>query len=171
MKQCSRCGSVKETTQFSKRTKSKDGLQAHCKECNVKSNHKFRNEIDPMYMNRWVNTNRNYWNEYCNFYAGSGNVNTIYTYTNPANQIYVGFTRRKNPNFRKVEHKKFYNSTYNTKNRLPLLWNSFDKFGYDNHKFEILHQFEGTKEEGMQLETKLIIFYQSINKSLNVKTK
>jgi hypothetical protein len=63
-KQCTKCGKVKDYSQFSKLTKSKDGHQFHCKECNNKENYRFRHEIDPEYMNRWFSDNKEHWNEY-----------------------------------------------------------------------------------------------------------
>lgn len=166
MKQCSKCGSVKETTQFSKRTKSKDGLQSHCKECNAKENYHFRNELNPQYMTGWYSSNRKYWNEYLGDYSRAGDTNTIYSITAPNGMVYIGYSQRKK-RFRLSEHKRFYKTS--TKNKLPLLWESFDKYGIDNHTFEVLKQFEGTKEQGMEVEGKLIQFYKSINKSLNKK--
>jgi hypothetical protein len=163
-KQCTRCGSVKETTQFSKRTNSKDGLQSHCKECNIKANQLFRNQLNPNYMTDWYSNNRPKWNEYINDYSRAGDTNTIYAITSPNSYVYIGHSQRKK-RFRLSEHKRFYRTSH--KNKLPLLWESFDRYGINNHTFEVLTQFKGTKEEGMAVETKLIQFYKSINKSLN----
>lgn len=165
-KACTKCGIVKPYEQFSKLKKAKDGHQWHCKECNNKDNYRFRKEIDPTYMNRWFNTHRKEWQEYMNDYSKVGNTNTIYSITSPNGDVYIGFTQRKKY-FRLNEHKKYYRA--GTKNKLPLLWESFDRYGIDNHKFEVLKQFEGTRDEGMEIETNLIQFYKSINKSLNVK--
>ena len=164
-KQCTKCGSVKETTQFSKRTSSKDGLQSHCKECNNKENKRFREEIDPEYMNRWFKSHKREWNEYLNNYSKVTDTNTIYSITAPNSSVYIGYTQRKK-RFRLGEHKKFYRSKQSI---IPLLYESFDKYGIDNHQFEILKQWKGSKEEGMELESRLIQFYKSINKSLNIK--
>jgi len=102
----------------------------------------------------------------CNNKDRVGNTNTIYSITAPNGDVYIGFTQRKKF-FRLNEHKKFYRA--GAKHKLPLLWESFDRYGIDNHKFEILKQFEGTKSEGLEMEGKLIQVYKSINKSLNVK--
>jgi hypothetical protein len=165
-KQCTKCGSVKERKQFSKRSSSKDGLQSHCKECNVKENHLFRNELNPNYMKGWLKTHRTEWNEYISDYAASGNINTIYTITSPENKVYVGITRRKRPSFRFTEHKTFYKMK-SSNNFLPLLYASFDKWKVENHTFEPIHQFKGTRKQGMKVESRLIKFYKSIDKSLN----
>ena len=166
MKRCTKCSEVKPYEQFSKNRKAKDGLQWHCKECNNKDNYRFRHEIDPEYMNRWFNTHRKQWQTYMNDYTKVGNTNTIYSITAPNADVYIGFTQRKKY-LRLSEHKKYYK--LGTKNKMPLLWESFDRYGIDNHKFEVLKQFEGTRSEGMEIESNLIHFYKSINKSLNVK--
>lgn len=164
-KACTKCGIVKPYEQFSKLRKAKDGLQWHCKECNNKDNYKFRHEIDPTYMNRWFDKNKQHWQTYMNDYSKVGNTNTIYSITAPNGDVYIGFTQRKK-RFRLSEHKKFYKSK---KQIIPLLFESFDRYGINNHTFEVLKQFEGTRSEGLELEGKLIQFYKSINKSLNVK--
>ena len=165
-KQCTKCGIVKPYEQFSKLTKAKDGYQYHCKQCNNKDNQRFRDEIDPDYMKRWFNSNRTEWNAYTSYYSASDNVNKIYSITsNITGKVYIGLTRRKNPNFRFCEHKKFYKSK---NKRLPLLFDSFDNDGIENHTFEVLHQFEGSRQKGLKMESKLIKFYKSLNKSLNV---
>jgi carboxypeptidase C (cathepsin A) len=165
-KACTKCGIVKPYEQFSKNKAARDGYQFHCKECNNKDNYRFRHEIDPTYMNRWFDKNKQHWQTYMNDYSRVGNTNTIYSITAPNGDVYIGFTQRKK-RFRLSEHKKFYKAK--TKNKVPLLWESFDRYGIDNHQFDILKQFEGTRSEGMEIESKLIQFYKSINKSLNVK--
>ena len=164
-KACTKCGILKDYTQFSKCSSAKDGYQWHCKECNNADNKRFREVIDPTYMNRWFTKHKVEWNEYIKEYSNVGNINTIYSVTAPDGKVYIGHTRRKK-RFRLSEHKKFYRSR---QHNIPLLYESFDKFGIDNHTTEILKQFEGTKEEGMELESRLIQFYKSINKSLNIK--
>jgi hypothetical protein len=94
-----------------------------------------------------------------------GNTNTIYSITAPNSDVYIGFTQRKK-RFRLAEHKKFYKTRLQC---IPLLYESFDRYGIENHTIEILKQWEGTRDEGMEMESKLIQFYKSINKSLNVK--
>jgi hypothetical protein len=44
-----------------------------------------------------------------------------------------------------------------------------NKFGYDNHTIEVIHQSEGTKYEGRILETEFILMYKSKGISLNVQ--
>jgi hypothetical protein len=167
-KQCKKCGNTKEYTHFSKRSNSKDGYQFHCKECNVKENELFRNQLNPQYMKGWVSNNKIGWNEYIREYVSSDNINKIYSITNPIGEIYIGFTRRKKIGKRFSEHKYTYNCNKH-RNKIPLLWNSFDKWGIKNHTFELLKEFKGNKENGLKMECKLIQFYKSVNKSLNIK--
>ena len=48
MKHCKKCQKTKDESEFSKNSKKKDGLQAYCKECNKKTNKKFRDK-NPQY--------------------------------------------------------------------------------------------------------------------------
>jgi len=56
MKKCIQCCEYKDTTHFSKRSISPDGLQPKCKECNKTDNAKFR-EIKPDYKKVWDKNN------------------------------------------------------------------------------------------------------------------
>ena len=165
-KQCTKCGKSKDYTQFSKCNRNKDGHQYHCKKCNNADNQRFRDELDPEYMHRWFTKHRDKWNEYYKKYSTVGNINTVYSITNPKGELYIGLTRRKRPAFRFSEHKK----QYQFRNGLfPLLHASMDKYGYEKHKIEIIHQSEGTKYEGRLLESEFIALYKSKGISLNVQ--
>jgi hypothetical protein len=43
-----------------------------------------------------------------------------------------------------------------------------NKFGYDNHTIEVLHQSDGTKYEGRIVESEFIQLYKSKGISLNI---
>ena len=58
IKECSKCKSVKETTQFSKCSARMDGLQDKCKSCNKVDNLKFREEINPQHHAEWQRNNQ-----------------------------------------------------------------------------------------------------------------
>lgn len=165
MKQCTKCKEIKDYTQFSKCKRNTDGYQYHCKICNNADNQRFRDEIDPEYMTRWFSKHKEKWNDYVKAYSTVGNTNTVYSITAPDGKVYIGHTRRKK-RFRLSEHSKFYKSRAHY---IPLLFESFDKFGIENHTKEVLKEWEGTKEEGLAMESRLIQFYKSINKSLNIK--
>jgi len=164
-KACTKCGIVKPYSQFSKLRKAKDGHQWHCKECNNKDNYRFRHELRPDYMQEWFDNHRAHWNEYSNDYQGSNNINKIYSITNPKGEVYIGFSRRKRIYFRWKEHKKFFKQG---KNNIPLLYESFRKHGVENHTFEVIKEFKGSRREGKEFESGLIEQYQKQNKSLNL---
>ena len=54
----------------------------------------------------------------------------IYMITSPSNKIYVGQT---------TNFKKRYNSHKNSNNTQQKLYYSFNKYGFENHKIEIIH--------------------------------
>jgi len=84
MKQCSKCGVIKPYEQFSKYSKSKDGLQAYCRQCQSET-HKIRHKNNPArirnYMKKWIRRKGigvyGLWNkiEQCYDYVGEGNLN------------------------------------------------------------------------------------------------
>jgi len=164
-KRCTKCKDIKDYTQFSKCKRNPDGYQYHCKTCNNADNKRFRDEIDPEYMTRWFDTNRPKWNSYVSEYSSVGDTNTIYSITAPDGMVYIGHTRRKKT-FRLGEHKKFYKSRAHN---IPLLYASYDKHGIENHTKEVLKEWKGTKKEGLIMESRLIQFYKSIGRSLNIK--
>jgi group I intron endonuclease len=85
----------------------------------------------------------------------------IYKITSPANKIYIGQSR----NFEKRMH--FYKSV--TCKSQTLLYNSLKKYGFENHKIEIIH--ECSIEELDNLEIYYIDLYNSFNSDngLNLK--
>jgi len=60
MKFCSSCETIKEASEFNKRNRSKDGLQAHCRSC-IKKYHKEYNannkEVNRLRMQKWRKEN------------------------------------------------------------------------------------------------------------------
>ena len=81
----------------------------------------------------------------------------IYKITNPINEIYIGSTDRKLSE-RKAEHK------YSIKrNRKGLIYDSFNKYGFKNHTFEIVSVLEIEKDK--ELEHFII---QTFNPKLNL---
>jgi predicted GIY-YIG superfamily endonuclease len=89
---------------------------------------------------------------------------TIYSITNPIGQIYIGYTKLDFPK-RKSAHKSKYK---NSNGSLPLLHNSFNLFGFDNHIMNIIIQFNVSKKEAKQKERELITYYQNKGISLNI---
>ena len=134
-KQCSSCGKVKDTTQFSKCSSHKDGLQYKCKSCNKVDNLKFRTEINPSHHQKWQWNNVDKYNEYIRKYRRADKIPVIYAFTNPEGKQYIGMTEAY-PSVRLLEHRSHYRTASQGKrDRLKLLHDSFDKYGLENHEF------------------------------------
>ncbi len=80
----------------------------------------------------------------------------IYKITNPKGRVYIG----KTVNFKK--RKSSYKSD-NAKNQ-PVLRNSFIKYGFENHHFEIIDRFHGTEPHSSGREMFWIKTYMSFCK-------
>ena len=172
MKVCSRCSESKEPNQFHKKTKSKDGLQNQCKQCVKETNEIFR-LLNPRYQNQWYDKNTKKWTEYILDYQRADKVPTIYGIVSPDEKVYVGKTNSY-LRVRKARHSNSYKLyKRGQRNRhIPLLHDSFDKWGIKNHKFIILAEFEGVDDDQLRMhETTFIRAFKMINKSLNIKEK
>ena len=77
----------------------------------------------------------------------------IYKITNPEGKVYIG--RSKNISERFDRYKG-----YQTHNKQPKLFDSFDKFGFENHKFEII-------SDNPDLEIEFIEKYDAYKSGLN----
>jgi len=171
MKQCNQCGKVKDTTQFYKRTASKDGLQLKCKACCKIVNENFR-EAKPDYQSQWYKKNWHKWVDYMSEWVKENVVadnsrSVIYYIVNPEQKVYVGSTQTAF-SYRKAAHKTHYKLKTKI---IPLLHQSFDMYGYDKHKWYVINM------SGVDRETLRTIEYQMINgfhkngMSLNVRLK
>jgi len=78
--------------------------------------------------------------------------------------VYVG----KTSTTAKLRYQRHRAQYKNQKHIIDLLYASFDKFGFDAHKFEILSEHE-TNLQALQAETKGILRYKKENKSLNIR--
>jgi len=167
-KECKDCGKLKDTTQFSKCSSTKSKLQPKCKDCNKKDNHKFRTEINPQHHKIWQNNNWDKFISYVKNYRCANKDGLIYAITNPEGQKYIGLTEMYGK-VRFMEHKMHYKRACQGKrDRLGKLHDSFDKYGFDNHKFEVIEQHPNIdREELKKIETKFIIEYRNKNLSLN----
>ena len=67
------------------------------------------------------------------------------------------------------EHKKQYRKE---KGLLPALHKSYDAYGYDNHKANVILELEGIDRVQLGfIETTFIKLYKELGKSLNIKIK
>jgi hypothetical protein len=139
-KRCSKCGKTKSTNEFNKSSKS--GLQNYCKVC--------KKEVHGEYM--------------------KGNKSSLlYRIVNPLGDTYVGSTQRL-LHLRFTTHRADYNLHLNHGlTKFPNLYKSFDKWGIDAHKFELIADMGNISgEELRNIESKMIIALKKNGKSLNV---
>jgi hypothetical protein len=171
-KECKLCGKLKPLIEFSKCTSNNDGLQFRCKSCNKKDNQHFRADIQPKYQSGWYKNNRKKWSEYALDYKRATNTPTIYGIVNPDGEMYVGSTMAR-PWVRFFQHKTHHRQiqkgvTY--LNRLPLLHDSFDKYGENAHTLVVLGEFEGIDRKFLNMiETTFIKSVMMSGKSLNAR--
>ena len=168
MKECQKCHKVKDTTQYSKCSRNKDGLQYKCKECNKVDNHKFRTEINPEHHKNWQDNNWDTFIGYIKKYRKADKTPIVYSITNPDGLQYIGMTMTK-ISVRLLEHRSHYKRALQGKRqRLGLLHDSFDKFGIQNHEFKVVKECTGlTREQLKELEKSYITLNKLQNISLN----
>jgi hypothetical protein len=168
-KTCRGCGELKEVIHFSKCKSLPDGLQYKCKQCN-KIDNKLFNVTNPKY----------FWGEDSSYFVKDNKKNTKYIkeYRRGNKQciiyaissddgIYVGFTKC-HLSVRMQGHHTDYTIRHGY---LKNLHAAFDKYGFEElrSKVIILEQFDGTREDGLEAETKWIHFLQQFNNVLNIK--
>lgn len=171
-KECNGCGETKETTEFSKRAASADGLQLKCKACNKSDNNKFRTEINPEHHAKWQVNNRSKVNAIHYKYRRADKGGKVYYIINPEGKIYVGMTQMY-LNVRMAEHRRAYRRFLKGKlhRRLPLLYDSFDKWGIEGHRYGTILEFQNDdRKEMKQFEKEFIIICQNMGISLNINT-
>lgn len=167
-KECKLCGELKDTTQFSKCSSSKDKLQPRCKECNKKDNLKFRTEINPTHHKNWQDKNWDSFVGYMRKYSKADKTPIIYSFTNPEGMIYIGATEAY-PAVRLLQHRSHYKTASRGKRkRLHALHDSFDKYGIENHQFKVVKECKGlNREQLLELEKAYITLNKFQNRSLN----
>jgi len=172
MKRCIKCGESKDEAQFSKCKANKSGLQHNCKSCNKEDNLKFRTEINPQHHAEWQRSNPDKLCELVAKYRKADKGGLIYSIRNPNGDTYIGMTEAY-LNVRWLEHRQHYKRT--KKNQmfvLPKLHASFDKYGVENHTYEVVIELPGYDRKQLAfVETSFIQSFQEIGKSLNVRIK
>jgi hypothetical protein len=165
-KQCNQCGKTKPLTEFHKKTKSKDGKQDKCKSCVKVVNQNFREE-KPQYQNQWVKANKRHYVQYQLDYKRADKSSLIYKISSPDDMVYIGSTKT-HLFVRFIYHKRDYRCNYG---RIPELHKSFDKWGYDAHRFELLIDLgDLPRKELNEIESKIIEAYKQKGMSLNIKS-
>ena len=146
-KECGVCLEVKPANEFHKLKKANDGLQRTCKICTLKKHAEYRSRTS------------------CGWWKHKADAPfLVYIFTNPEGFIYAGKTDTTS-RLRYQRHKAQYK---NKKHILDLLYASFDEFGFDAHKFEVMSEHE-TKLQALQAETQTILRQKKLKKSLNSK--
>jgi hypothetical protein len=162
-KNCKQCNKSKPISEFSKRSASSDGLQPKCKQCNSKDNLKFRTD-KPEHHEQWQKDNAEQHVRNVTRYRKADKSGKIYSISNENGEHYIGMTNT-HITVRIFEHKTHYRRRHGD---IPKLHESFDKFGFDNHKVDVLLELEGIERTQLRLIEKAFIqsFYQQ-GKSLN----
>lgn len=78
----------------------------------------------------------------------------VYKHTSPSGKVYIGITGRT--------PKERWGSNGNGYRYCPYFWKAIQKYGWDNIKHEILHEWL-TEEEACEMEIKLIAEYDATN--------
>jgi hypothetical protein len=170
MKRCTKCREAKETTQFSKCSSNTDGLQHNCKSCNKEDNLKFRTQINPEHHAEWQRNNPQRLVELVWKYRKADKGGQIYSIKNPNGEVYIGMTEA-HLNVRMLEHRQHFKRAKKDKRlSLPLLHQSFEQFGMENHTFETVVELPGYDRKQLAfVETSFIQSFKEIGKSLNVR--
>jgi hypothetical protein len=165
-KTCWKCGKDKPATleYFHKRRVSTDGLQRMCKPCRLENNKKKYVEDPIYYVDYRKNNPDKINNASCRWikkWRSANHIQKIYKITAPDGRIYIGHTALITIDVRKRVHNTKYRQG---KNDAPLLFQSFDKYGYDNHKIELVEELGYSRTEAEEIETYWI---QKLNAELN----
>jgi hypothetical protein len=168
MVKCRQCDKSKAESQYSKCSSAKNGLQPKCKSCNSKDNLKFREQINPEHHAEWQRNNVQSVYRILKKHRKADKGSIIYSIKNPDGFYYIGMTEAF-LSVRRREHRLHYSRAKKGKRPpLPLLHESFDVHGIDNHKFEIVVQLDGIDRKQLKyIETSFIQSFKEINKSLN----
>ena len=170
LKHCNKCGNTKSTTEFSKRSASSDGLQSYCKSCNSKDNLKFRTETNPTHHKNWQKENPDRIAELVSEYKRAKESGQIYYIKNNEGFYYIGMTKTL-LNVRMTEHRIKYRRWKNGKSKplCPLLFQSFDTHGLDNHQFGTILQFDNISRKQLRVYEKEVIHtFKELGISLNL---
>jgi hypothetical protein len=97
-------------------------------------------------------------------YRRADKTSKIYSISNPNGEHYIGMTNTY-ISVRMLEHRIHYRRRHGA---LPALHESFDKFGFDNHKVDVVLELEGIDRTQLRfIEKSFIKSFTQQRKSLN----
>lgn len=169
MKHCTQCDLTKSKTEFYNNKSSKDGLQRTCKSCCNINSKKFRDNnpeyywgTDGYFTQRYEETL-----EYVKELCRANKTSKIYKITTP-DGIYIGSTKRKFK-LRLNTHLTDYKNRHVKRgvNVIPLLYNTFDKYSFDEAKkfiysAELIEEFDGTLLKTKEREDFWMEYYRGL---------
>lgn len=168
-KQCTTCLKDLPYEKFSKNSRAKDGKQWSCKECNKKTNHKFRTEINPEHHAKWQRENKDKHIQIVSRFRRADKSSKIYYIKSPDGMYYIGMTQMHLA-VRWVEHKAKYNGWLKGRKitQHPNLFHSFKKWGIHNHELGILFESEDLDRETLRMyERTFIKTFMDLGLALN----
>lgn len=181
-KQCNECGkSFEATTEYFHRNKAfRDGLLPHCKSCQNEKTAQYRIGKGKNYWfdengrDGWFRDaeNKKKWKEYQYETIAAKDNCKIYAIVNPEGNVYIGLTKRPTLKLRMRYHKNDYRSYVkdNSRKSIPLLYDSFTKWGLDNHTAILIEELDTTDNKiGLRKEAEYIQQYMNKGISLNKK--
>lgn len=169
-KHCNECGKTKPTSEFHRKTASKDGLQCKCKSCFKKINKNFR-ETKPKYQITWQRNNPERHIQIVSKFRKADKSSKVYYLKAPSGLYYIGMTQT-HLSVRLIEHKVKFNRWMSGKKTTqhPNLFESFKKWGIDNHEIGILFESDDMDRKGLrQIEKAFIKSFKDLGLALNHK--
>ena len=156
-KNCTECGKTKSVEDFHRKRASRDGLQSKCKTCFKTINKNFR-ETNPKYQLDWQRQNPQRHTEIVAKFRKADKTSKVYYIKSPNNQYYIGMTNMHLA-VRLIEHKNKYNRWMKGKSvpQHPNLFESFKKWGIDNHHMGILFESDDMDRETLRMYEKTFI--------------
>jgi len=157
-KQCNQCGKSKPLSDYHKMSASKDGLQPKCRSCVKEVNQNFR-ETNPEYQLDWQRQNPERHVQIVAKFRKADKTSKIYYIKSISDGMYyIGMTNMHLA-VRFIEHKNKYNRWMKGKSvpQHPNLFESFKKWGIENHEIGILFESNDMDRETLRMYEKTFI--------------
>lgn len=171
LKHCTECNKTKSTSEFHRKTASKDGLQSKCKTCVKQINKNFR-ETKPKYQITWQRQNsKKHIEIVTRFRRADKSSKVYYIKCNVTGLYYIGMTKMHLP-VRWIEHKTKFNRWMRGKKTTqhPNLFQSFKTYGINNHEVGILFESEDLDRKTLRMyERTFIKTFMDLGLALNHK--